>query len=192
MYNFSKRIPKMAKILHQISTWFESPKYLHQTTFETLKECRANHVLKLLIQWKCEKKWLSKEEPKKKQILWATLSFQKITMNPQKVALSVKNSLIWSPWLGQNTSKFSTLKVAHAICLGQVFNYKSDRSSRLPLEFKIWKIWRSQRTFKNVNNDLNINIYSYLETSVANPIKLFLPVNFTSEFSSEFYKEKIY
>ena len=28
--------------------------------------------------------------------------------------------------------------------------------------------------------------------SVANPIKLFLPVNFTSEFSSGFYEEKIY
>ncbi len=27
---------------------------------------------------------------------------------------------------------------------------------------------------------------------VANPIKLFLPVNFTCEFSSEFYEEKIY
>jgi hypothetical protein len=30
-----------------------------------------------------------------------------------------------------------------------------------------------------------------VSTPVANPIKLFLPVNFTSEFSSEFYEEKI-
>ncbi len=47
-----------------------------------------------------------------------------------------------------------------------------------PIPRYFYNILIEQRTLKNVNNSLNTNIYSYMETSGANVIKLFMAVSY--------------
>ena len=73
-----KESQKMAKILHQSSTWLESPKYLHQTTFETLKEVQQTMIW-IAYSVKMWKEMIKQRGAQKEANSLATLSFQKIT-----------------------------------------------------------------------------------------------------------------
>ncbi len=70
--------------------------------------------------------------------------------------------------------------------LQAAFSYKSFLRSFYVLTIWVVMFWQKDFGTKAAHKML-VKL-----TPVANPIKLFLPVNFTSEFSSEFYEEKIY
>ncbi len=55
-------------------------------------------------------------------------------------------------------------------------NYVANKHTSLAITLKTFTIVMEQRTLKNVNNCLNTNIYSYLETSGGQSFILYLNV----------------